>query len=292
MLFKCKQLFLMLLTLSILTACMADTTSAWAERPTRPTPPAYIPIESYTNSTPYYPLSVEEPDTHDYYECETETEEFLLRFHSINPNMPRPKIALTFDDGPIGYTNDILDLLEEHGGRATFCVLGYRVENWADTVNRTTLLGSEVIGHSWTHRNFATLRRDEIEWEILATKEAIEAATNSPSPRMLRVPFGVINDAVLEIAEELEFALLQWSVDTRDWHYRCADHLYHYIMENATHGAIIVLHDIHPSTMEAMTRVIPELTAMGFQLVTASELINEVYGHSHLVPGTIYRGLR
>ena len=201
----------------------------------------------------------------------------------------RQLVALTFDDGPIQYTEYILDILERYGGRVTFCVLGYRVETWASTVLRAVSLGNEVVGHSWDHPNFTMISEDDIVEQILFTSAAIEAAMGAAPPRLFRAPYGRVNDEVVNVAERLGYAMLHWSVDPRDWERRDPERIYNYITENAVHGAIFILHDIRPTTMEAMEKVVPALIEQGFELVTASELIEYVYGG--IVQGEVYKGL-
>jgi len=202
----------------------------------------------------------------------------------------RPRLALTFDDGPGPYTVPILRILEANNSRATFCVIGRSVENSPEVVSRTHNGGHEVIGHSWNHANLTLLSRESIERQILDTSAAIEAATGVAPPPIFRAPYGAVNARVRSTASDLGYSILNWSVDTNDWRYRDVDHIYNHIMERAVDGAIILLHDIHETTYRAMRRVIPSLVERGFELVTAGEIIAQVYGS--LVPGEEYRGRR
>jgi peptidoglycan/xylan/chitin deacetylase (PgdA/CDA1 family) len=102
-------------------------------------------------------------------------------------------------------------------------------------------------------------------------------------PVIHRVPFGAFDDLVIDISRELGMALIQWNFDPLDWRYRDADIIYKTIMSNVRHGDIIVLHDIHGSTIDAMERVIPALIEAGFKLVTVSQLLGEIE------PGAVYR---
>jgi len=210
--------------------------------------------------------------------------------HTPSPREPRNLVAFTFDDGPHRYTEIIIDLLHEHGGVATFCVLGYRVEGFTDTLLRTIELGNEVIGHSWRHANMTLLDAEEIAYQILAPHMAIYEASGIEPPPLFRAPYGLIDDYVVEVMYELGFSMLRWSMDPRDWAIRNPEHIYNYIMENVVPGSMILLHDIHASTMEAMHYVIPALVEKGFELVTASELIAYLYGD--IEPGKEYRGRR
>ena len=202
----------------------------------------------------------------------------------------RPMVALTFDDGPSKYTDMILDILEKVGGRATFCVLGYRISSRPETLLRAVALGNEVVGHSWDHSNFANLSTYAITRQIVNTNDAIEAVIGFAPPPMFRAPFGITNSRVFNVSRDLGQSLLHWSVDPQDWLHRCPNWIYYYIMKRVVDGSIILLHDIHTTTAEAMVQVIPRLIEEGFQLVTASELIEYHYGE--LVPGESYQGFR
>ena len=202
----------------------------------------------------------------------------------------RPMVALTFDDGPSVYTDMILDLLEAVGGRATFCVLGNRVRHHPDTLVRAVALGNEVIGHSWDHRNLTNLGANGIANQITNTSAAIEAIIGHAPPPIMRAPYGLTNGRVVNVARDLGYSLLHWSVDPQDWANRDAEVIYYNIMKRVVDGSIVLLHDIHTTTAEAMVKVIPRLIEDGFQLVTASELI--AYHYGELVPGHIYQGLR
>ena len=249
--------------------------------------PAYEPYQPYEYKPYEYEPYEYEPYQYEPYIPEPKPEPHIFQY---DEPVRRPMIALTFDDGPSQYTEYILDVLQRHGARATFCVLGNRVENWADTIRRMDYLGSEVIGHSWNHRNFTNLREDEIKRQILDTSAIIEEILGFPPPPIFRAPYGALNSRVRRVARELGYSFLNWSLDTRDWHYRDAQHLYDFIMERAKDGSIILMHDIRRPTADAMIYVIPALIERGFQLVTATELIE--YFEGGLEPGTEFRGIR
>jgi len=194
-------------------------------------------------------------------------------------------IALTFDDGPSKYTSHVLDILEKHGARATFCVIGNLVSARKDTVKRASGLGNEIIGHSWDHRDLTKLSADEIIQEIKDTSDVIESVTGI-RPRMYRPPYGAVNAALKSVSADLGYALINWSVDPMDWQSRDADKVYDAIMSNVSNRAIVLSHDLYGTTADAMERVIPELIAMGYQLVTVSELM--YYSGKTLEPGVVY----
>jgi len=243
---------------------------------------------SYNNHIPTFVLSVPiiEYENTDYVqEIEIEDEEIQLY-----PQPRRPMVALTFDDGPSEHTIGILDALEEHGGRATFFVLGNRVERNADIIIRASELGSEILGHSWDHTSFTRTNIDNVRSQILDTSEAIEYVLGFPTPPMFRAPYGALNSNVRRLSRELGYSIINWTLDTEDWRHHDVNFIYNRIMNNVIDGTIVLLHDIRPYTEEAAVKAIASLTEQGFELVTAGELIQ--FFNGDLVPGTEYRGMR
>lgn len=218
-------------------------------------------------------------------------EAFLLGVElGLREPPPRRLVALTFDDGPSVYTEMILDILEEHGGQVTFCVLGNRIHHRPQTLVRAIAMGSEVIGHSWDHSNFTRLGAAGVASQITRTSDAIEEAIGERPPPIMRAPYGLLNNRAIDTARDLGYSLLHWSVDPQDWYNRDADVIYDNVMQRVMEGSIVLLHDIRYPTVEATRRLIPRLIADGFELVTATELIGYHYGE--LEPGMIYNGFR
>jgi len=206
----------------------------------------------------------------------------------IDPNVDpsRPMVALTFDDGPSIYTPEILDILERYNCRATFCVTGDRLATRTDIVRRAFDLGCEIFGHSWSHRNFTKLKAETIRQELRDTTAAINAITGF-SPLLYRPPLGAHDDKVMRVSAELGYSLVNWTVDSRDWSRKDAKKVYNGIMNDVFDRSIVLCHDLYSSTVEAMERVIPDLLAEGYQLVTVSELL--YYSDITPVPGKLYR---
>jgi peptidoglycan/xylan/chitin deacetylase (PgdA/CDA1 family) len=196
----------------------------------------------------------------------------------------RPMVALTFDDGPSIHTETILDLLERYGGRATFFVIETRITRHRDTILRAHESGHEILGHSISHRNLSNLSESEIRREILTPHTAIEELLGQPVAPIFRPPFGAHSPRVRTVAGREGFAIFNWSLDTHDWRSRCAAAVHEAVMNRVRDRDIILAHDIHASTAEAMLTVIPELVARGYQLVTLSELM-------HHSPQTVEAGV-
>ncbi|MCL2364254.1 MAG: polysaccharide deacetylase family protein [Defluviitaleaceae bacterium] len=202
----------------------------------------------------------------------------------------RPMIALTFDDGPSRYTVQILDTLAAHNAQATFFVLGNRVIQHPHITRRIVHDGHELLGHSWSHRDMTSQNRDNVADAINRTSSVLYGV-GGVRTNLFRPPYGAFNARVREVAAELGYAIVMWTVDPQDWRLsnQCANFLYNHIINNAYDGAIVVLHDVFATTADAMEYVIPRLIADGFELVTVTELLE--YFFDEIIPGTVYYGM-
>jgi peptidoglycan/xylan/chitin deacetylase (PgdA/CDA1 family) len=210
-----------------------------------------------------------------------------MRAQRIRPYLDRakPMIALTFDDGPAQYTERIVALLGEYDCRATFCVLGNRVKPQKARVRAIAAQGSEVVGHSWDHKDLTLLTKEEIVSELKKTNNAIQAVTGV-RPTMYRPPYGAADDVVRKISKKQKLALLTWSFDTHDWELLNAEKLFKRIKKEVKPDQILLMHDIHEKTADSMELVIPWLVDQGYELVTVSELL--YYKGIKIKPGETY----
>ncbi|MCL1863569.1 MAG: polysaccharide deacetylase family protein [Defluviitaleaceae bacterium] len=186
-------------------------------------------------------------------------------------------VALTFDDGPSVHTDTILDILEEHDARATFFVLGNRISSHRETVQRAVTLGNEIANHTNSHLRLTAQTDSQVIHEIKSASAAIREVAGD-SPRIYRPPFGATDERIISISKELGYGIVKWTLDPLDWRDRNPDIIYERIMSQVEDGSVIVLHDIHRTTAQAMERVIPSLIEKGFKLVTVSELLDYRYG--------------
>ncbi len=190
----------------------------------------------------------------------------------LDPN--KPMVALTFDDGPGKHTSRLLDAFAAHGGKGTFFVIGNILEKRADVLNRMIAEGHEIGGHSWDHRQLTKLNTTDLSNQLAGTRAKIHELTGIDAP-LLRPPYGSYNSQVKNMCKDMGIVMVNWSLDTLDWKYKDADRLYHTILDEVQDGDIILCHDLHGSTVDAMERVIPELISRGYQLVTVSELLDQ-----------------
>jgi len=181
---------------------------------------------------------------------------------------------MTFDDGPHPkLTPKLLDLLKERGIKATFFVIGKNVAEFPDVAKRIVDEGHEIANHSWTHPQLTKLSAAGFASEISQTNDAIQQATGI-RPVVMRPPYGAINaNLTKRLNEEYGLSVILWSVDPLDWKIRKSDHVSSHIIKNAAPGGIILAHDIHASTVDAMPETLDALLAKGYKFVTVSELI-------------------
>jgi peptidoglycan/xylan/chitin deacetylase (PgdA/CDA1 family) len=185
-----------------------------------------------------------------------------------------PYIAMTFDDGPSAkLTPKLLDLLAAHHIKATFFLIGENVAEYPDIVAREVREGHEIANHSWSHPNFGKMSDDAIRAQIRKTDEAIRSAIGN-GPTLLRPPYGSITARQKKwINQEFGYKIVLWDVDPLDWRRPGPSVVCNRIVKNTRAGSIVLAHDIHPGTIEAMPCVLKELEAKGFKFVTVSELI-------------------
>ena len=186
----------------------------------------------------------------------------------VNPE--KKLIAFSFDDGPSRKnTEKILKALDKNNARATFFMLGQNAKYYPDLVKKVEESGNEVAGHSWNHPLLTKLCKKGVKKQMSRMNEAIASVTGS-DVGLLRPPYGSINRTVKNTVKD---PLILWSIDTLDWKTLNADKTADAILKQARDGDIILMHDIHAPTAEAVKKVLPKLEKKGFQVCTVSELL-------------------
>jgi len=186
------------------------------------------------------------------------------------------KIALTFDDGPHPVkTPKILALLEKHGVKATFFIVGSNADYYPEIVAREAEAGHELANHSYTHAKLSVLTEAEIRNEIARADEAIKKAAGL-SPKLFRPPEGAYSKDIVKIASGMGKETIIWTVDTMDWAKSPCEKIVENVKANVTFGSIILFHDCTRDgtfTLEALEILLPYLKSQGYEFVTVSELI-------------------
>lgn len=199
-------------------------------------------------------------------------EESSITFNSVH--VDGPYIAMTFDDGPsAALTPKLLDLLAAHHIKATFFVIGENVAEHPEIVARAAREGHEIGNHSWSHPNFGKMSDESVRRQLRQTDDAIKSATGK-RPMLMRPPYGSITAREKRwIHDEFGYDIILWDVDPYDWKRPGPAVVRARILKETRPGSIVLSHDIHPGTIEAMPSTFDELEAKGFKFVTVSELI-------------------
>jgi peptidoglycan/xylan/chitin deacetylase (PgdA/CDA1 family) len=181
---------------------------------------------------------------------------------------------MTFDDGPSpGNTTRLLDILKQRNIKVTFFMIGPNVVAHPEIARRALAEGHEIGNHSWTHPQLSKLSDQRVTEEITKTQEAIKNVTGF-TPTILRPPYGAITKRQRQwIENQFGLSVILWSVDPLDWKRPGASVITQRILSGAQAGAIILSHDIHQQTVDAMPATLDALLAKGFKFVTVSELI-------------------
>ncbi len=186
------------------------------------------------------------------------------------------RIALTFDDGPHPYrTDEVLDLLERYNVTATFFVIGENVSYYPEPFKRTIALGHEIGNHTYHHTLLSETCEKNIAEEIRKTDEII-FKTAGYRPKVFRPPEGAYGECALKAAQTMNYHVILWTVDTRDWEKPPAKTIVENVMKNVRGGSILLFHDYmakNAHTLEALEILIPKLLEQGYEFVTVSELI-------------------
>ena len=198
-------------------------------------------------------------------------------YHKLEGTENTKKIALTFDDGPHPrITREVISILRENGVTATFFVIGQNADNYPETMKLLAESGYEIGNHTYSHKNLKKMSEAEIESEFLRCRETL--ARFGVKPTLMRPPEGFFSDDVIKVSRGMEYDIILWSIDTRDWAHTPASNIVKTVLDNASGGDIILMHDYlsgYGGTCEALRTIIPELKSRGFEFVTVSELISE-----------------
>lgn len=185
-----------------------------------------------------------------------------------NQNM----IALTFDDGPSQEnTLTVLKTLEDNDVPATFFIVGERISDNEGIIKLMDDLGCEIGNHTFSHLKITSNNPKKVAEEISQTQQLIFDIIGK-KPRLFRPPGGYYQGRE-ELIEQCGLINVMWNVDPRDWETRNTDKTIKRCTTNIKAGDIILLHDIHQSSVLAVDTIIKSLKKQGFRLVTISELL-------------------
>ena len=219
----------------------------------------------------------------------------ILRPPDAKPYWPaRPSIdcavlkcvALTFDDGPSTDTPPLLDLLKSKDVRATFFVVGLQIQKYPQDLPRMINEGHEIGNHTFHHKKLKTLLAAEVASEISSTQDLIYSVTGY-RPHIMRPPMGEFTPGDPAMAQ---YPVILWNADPWDWKHRDSVRIDQEVMPQIKPGSIILLHDIYPTSINAVPAIIDTLKQQGYTFVTVSELFGWRDANAVLPNGQVLRG--
>ena len=181
-------------------------------------------------------------------------------------------VAITYDDGPGAETNRLLDKLKAKNAHASFMVLAPSAEQHPELLKRMKAEGHTIGNHTKSHRQLNTLSPAQVSQEIDAGNAAIKKATGQGT-RWVRPPYGATNATVDQVTRDKGVSQALWDVDTVDWKDRNSEHVCSSAVQGARAGSIVLMHDIHPTTVDAADCVIDGLRAKGLEPVSLDRLL-------------------
>lgn len=186
-------------------------------------------------------------------------------------------VAITFDDGPNPlYTQQVLEIFSEADGKATFFMIGEQMEKYPEVVKQVAALGHEIGNHTYSHPKLSQLSDGERLAEVERTEKLIKDLTGQ-KPALFRPPYLDYNEDTVLLLREKGYPMIgAQNLEAQDWEQPGVDHIFEKSRDVVKNGSVLIFHDGYgdrSQTIEAVRRLVAELTSQGYQLVTVSELL-------------------
>ena len=187
------------------------------------------------------------------------------------------RLALTFDDGPTpGITERVLAELSKRNLRATFFLIGAKVDAAPHLARRLVDEGHDVANHSYTHPRLAGMSDSSVEQQLARTQESITRATGV-TPVWFRPPYGAFHREQGPIASKMGLGVAYWSVDPKDWSQPGSSAITQRVLSASQPGSIILLHDLHPQTADAVPAIFDGLLERAFTITPFHSFVGQPY---------------
>lgn len=177
------------------------------------------------------------------------------------------RVYLTFDDGPHSpNTPHILNILKEHGAKATFFVIGSFLPYYSGIAKKAAARGHSVQNHTYSHHNLKALTEEQVALELVSTNTLIGLKTGE-RPTLYRPPFGATSEAIREVAKKLCLKEVLWDIDPQDYDGRTAKEIHERVVQSVEfyEKPIVLFHDYAHATVEALPRILKDLAKMGYE---------------------------
>ena len=185
----------------------------------------------------------------------------------------QPAVAISFDDGPSEFTQQVLDVLAENDCHATFFMVGTSMDKMPEMVKAVYDAGNEVGLHTWRHNDLTQMEANAVVRNLELCQNIVTAQTGTTA-KWLRPPYGRVGPSAYGACRALGMYIATWSLDSRDWETQNAEKIYKEVMGQLRNGDIILFHDTHAATVEVLKKILPEIKARGFQILTVDQLMS------------------
>lgn len=204
----------------------------------------------------------------------------IIRFGFFMPvisSIPQLKgmIALTYDDGPHPIKTPILlDLLKKEGAKASFFLIGNKIEAQTPLVKRMLAEGHSIGNHSYSHTGqFPIQSSSKITAEILLTQQLIESISGKANP-YFRPPFGVTNPLIAKAVAKCKLLTIGWNIRSFDTVSKDKERTLKKITSALKGGDIILLHEHTDISYWLTEEIIKFAKDKNLQLVSLDELLS------------------
>lgn len=187
------------------------------------------------------------------------------------------RLAMTFDDGPAPTTTHmVLEQLRQRKIKATFFMIGQRVKEYPDIARDVLSEGHEIGNHSFTHPALGKMAVEKVTQEIQGCQDIIGQTLNL-SPVWFRPPYGSFRKELGPLAVARQLGVAYWSVDPQDWRKPGSSVVAERVLSQSRPGSIVLLHDIHRPTAEAVPAILDGLLERGYEFTTLSGFLGHPY---------------
>jgi peptidoglycan/xylan/chitin deacetylase (PgdA/CDA1 family) len=204
--------------------------------------------------------------------------EYEVNAHFANhgPGFGR-RIAITFDDGPAPTTPLVLAELQKRNLKATFFMLGQMVKSYPDIAKQVLAAGHEIGNHSYTHPQLGKMPQAAVEQELQSCQDMVAQTLNGYTPVWFRPPYGSFRKDQGSIALAKQLGVITWSVDPNDWRKPGVNVVVDRVLTETRPGSVILLHDIHKTTCDAVPAILDGLLERGYEFTTISGFLGAPY---------------
>lgn len=202
------------------------------------------------------PLETPEPPKLSY-------EAIELAGDSYEYSLPEGYVALSFDDGPSRYTEQLVDILVQEGVAANFLFIGQNVSHYPEAVSYADKHGMPVGNHSWDHSDLTANTAEENRNNLDRANRSLEQLIAGPVT-IFRPPYGAVNPQVAEEAGRQQLKVLLWNRDPKDWKADSPEQIISYFHNTEPSGGVYLLHE-KSVTVKALPDIIAYLKGQGLK---------------------------